>query len=115
MRAMSTGKLGRGQFDHVHDALGNVDGLIAHALEIGINFGDGENEAQVHGHGLLHGEQVEGGLVDFALGGIDQALAFEHHLATREVALHISLTGAIHRLLRQPSHAKQPLPKIVEP
>ena len=55
------------------------------------------------------------GLVDFALGGVDQALPFEHHLAAGQVALHVGLTRAVYGLLRQSSHAKQPLPKIVEP
>ena len=32
MRGMSTGKIDLGQFDHVHDAFGDVDGLIADAL-----------------------------------------------------------------------------------
>ena len=112
---MSTGKIGGRKLDHVHHALGDVDCLIADALQIGIDLGDGKNEAQVDRHGLLHGEQIERGLVDFALGRIDQALAFEHHLAAREVALHVGLAGAIDRLLRQSSHAKQPLPQIIEP
>jgi hypothetical protein len=64
---------------------------------------------------LLHREQVERRLVDFALGRIDHALPFQHHLAPGEVTLDISLAGTIHRLLRQASHAKQPLPQIVKP
>ncbi len=108
-------QIGGGKFDHVHDALGDVDRLVSYALEVGIDLGDGENEAQVDGHGLLHGEQVERRLVDFALGGIDQALAFEHHLAASKIALDIRLAGAIDGLLRESSHAKQPLPQIVQP
>ncbi len=34
-------QVGGGKFDHVHDAFGNVHGLIADTLEIGIDFGDG--------------------------------------------------------------------------
>src|SRR4029077_10289633 len=33
-----------GKVDHIHDALGDVYGLIADALEIRINFGDREDE-----------------------------------------------------------------------
>src|SRR6202034_4532859 len=104
-----------GKFDHIHHALCDVYRLIAHAFEIGVNFRYRQNETQVYGHGLLHGEQVKGRLIDFSFCGIDQAFAFEHHLATGKVALHIRLPSAIHRLLRQSSHAKQPLPQIVEP
>src|SRR5579863_2427570 len=108
-------QLRRRKLDHIHHALGDVYRLVAHAFEIGINLGHGKNESQVDGHGLLHGQQIECGFVNFALGRVDQALAFQHHLASRKVALYISLAGAIHRLLREASHAKQPLPKIVEP
>ena len=109
------GQIRGGHFDHVHHALGNVHGLIADALQIGVDLGHRQDEAQIHCHGLLHGQQIEGGLVDLALTGIDQALAFENHLATTEVAVDVGLTRAIHRLLRQPTHAKQLLPQIVEP
>jgi len=71
-------QLDRGQFDQVHDALGDVDGLIADALQIGVDLGYRENKAQVNGGGLLRGEDVEGHLVDFALGSVDEALVFEN-------------------------------------
>ena len=68
MRGMSTGRSTLRQLDHVHDALGDVDCLIAYALEVGIDLGDGQDEAQIDRHGLLHGQQVEGQFVDLALG-----------------------------------------------
>ena len=73
MRGMSTGRSAFGQIDHVHDALGDVDRLIAYALQVGIDLGDRENEAQIDRHGLLHGEKVERQFVDFALGDVDLA------------------------------------------
>ena len=56
--------------------------------------------------GGVSAQQVESSLVDLALGGIDQAFALQHHLATGEVALHIGLACAIHGLFRQSAHAK---------
>jgi hypothetical protein len=53
--------------------------------------------------------------MDFAFGLIDEAFALQHHLTAREIAVDVGLTCAVHRLLRQSSHAKQPLPQIVKP
>ena len=82
----------------------------ANALEVRIDFRNGEDKAQVDGHGLLHGEQIEGGLVDLALRRINQGLAFENQVTAGEIAIDVGLAGAIHRLLRQSTHAKQLLP-----
>ena len=51
--------------------VGDVGGLVADALEVTVDLDDGEDEAQVDGHGLLFGEQVVGHLVHVALGGVD--------------------------------------------
>jgi hypothetical protein len=63
----------------------------------------------------LHGKQVECRFVNLAFRGVDQTLTFENHLATGEIAIDVSLAGAIHRLFRQSAHAEQPLAQIVEP
>jgi hypothetical protein len=96
-----------GKLDEIHDALGDVDGLIADALEIGVDLGDGENEAQVDGGGLLGGKNVESEFVDFALGGIDQAFVFENELAAGEVAFVVSLAGAVDGEFRESAHAEE--------
>src|SRR5215469_9955551 len=109
------GQISRRQFYHVHHALGDVDRLIAHAFQIRIDLCNRQNESQIDGHRLLHGEQIKRFLVDLALGNIDEVLAFEHHLAASEIAFHVGLTRAVDRLLRQASHTKQPLPQIIKP
>ena len=81
------GKIGLGQVHHVHHTLGNIHCLVAYPLEVSIDLGDCENEAQVHRHRLLHGQQVERAFVDFALSDVDLGFAFEHHAAARQVAL----------------------------
>src|SRR5579871_4796304 len=78
-------QVGGGKFDHIHDTLGDVDGLVAYAFEIGVDLGHRQNEAQVNRHGLLHGEQIERFFVDLALGDVDEVLAFEDHLAAGQV------------------------------
>src|SRR6202051_1863626 len=101
------------QFNHVHDALGDVYSLIAHALEIGVDLGHRENEAQIRGRRLLRGEDVESELIDLALGGVDEALVFEDELAAGEIAFGVCLAGAIHRQFRETAHAEQFLPEAL--
>src|SRR5579862_7666607 len=108
------GKVGFRQIHHVHYTLGDVDRLIAHPLQIGIDLGDRENEAQIDRHGLLHSEQIERHLVDFALGEIDLSLALEHHPAARKIALDVGLAGAVDSLLSQSAHTEQTCPKFVQ-
>ena len=88
-----------GQFYQIHHALGDVDCLIADAFQVGVNFGNGENEAQIDRHGLLHGQKIESQLVDFALGGVDEGFALEYSMATCQIAVDVGLAGAIHGLL----------------
>ena len=57
--------------DQVEHSLRDIDGLVAHALQVGIDLQHREDEAQIDRHGLLHGQQVQRQLVDFALGFVD--------------------------------------------
>jgi hypothetical protein len=107
-------KINGRQADHVHDALGDVDGLIADAFEIGVDLGDSEDEAEIAGHRRLHGEKVEGKLVNLALAGIDERFAFEHHLAAGEIAIKVSAASTFDGLLRETTHAEQLLAEFIE-
>jgi hypothetical protein len=109
------GKFNGGKFDHIHHAFGDVDGLIADALKVGIDFRNSEDETEIDGHRLLHGEKVEGGFVDFAFRRVDLALTFENKMAAIEVAIDVGLAGAIDSLFGESAHAEQPLAKIIEP
>ena len=102
------------KFHQIHRPLGDVDRLVADSLQIGVDLGDRENKAQIHGDRLLQGEQIEGQFVDFPLGDVDLEFAFEHHVAARQVAVNVRLAGAIHGLLGQSAHAKQTCSKIVQ-
>src|SRR5436190_22729765 len=64
-------KFGGWQLNRVHDALNNIDRLVANALKVSIDLDYGEDEAQVHCHWLLHSQQVDSELVYFAFGAID--------------------------------------------
>jgi hypothetical protein len=107
------GQLDGWQFDQIHDPLGDVDRLIAYALEVGIDLGHREDEAEIGCRRLLGGEDVEGHFIDLALGGVDEALVFEDELAAREIAFGVGLGGAIDRQFRKTAHAEQLLAEVL--
>ena len=55
------------------DVLGDVHGLVADALEVGVDLHGGGDEPQVGGHGLLQGEQLQAAVVDLDLEVVDLA------------------------------------------
>ncbi len=71
-----------------------------------------EDEAQVDGHGLLHGKQVERSLVDVALHAVDGDLAAADQVADGEVADPVGLNGALNRLLGEPGHDQKILLQV---
>src|ERR1022692_3998482 len=75
------------QVHQIHDSLGDIYRLIAHALEVGVDLGHRENEAQIRGCRLLRGEDVEGEFIDLALGRVDQALVLEDQAGAGEMAV----------------------------
>ena len=58
-------------------------------------------------------QDIEGALVNFAFGDVDEALVFEDHLAATQVAFGVCLAGAVDRQLCQSSHAEQFLPQFL--
>ena len=99
---------------HVADAVGDALGGVAHALQVRIDFDDRENEAEVDSHGLLHGEQIQSGLVDIAFQAVDGRLAARNQVADRQIAHPVSLDGALNGLLGETSHHQQLLFQIVK-
>ena len=72
------------------------------------------DEAQVDGHGLLHGQQVEGEFVDLALHDVDGGFAIEHQPAQLRVPPPVTLDGALHGLLGHAAHGEQLLPQLIQ-
>ena len=98
----------------IEDAASNVDGLVAHSLEVDIDTNDREDEAQVDGHWLFHSEQVESELIDLAFHAIDCRLRHSHQFAEAFVARGVRLCGALDGLLYEPGHHEQALFQFVE-
>ncbi len=106
-------QIGRGHLLHVAHAVADGLGGVAHALQIGVDLDHAEDEAQIDGHRLFHGQQVQRRLVDLALQAVDGDLAAVDQIADRQVAHAIGLDGALNRLLGQPGHHQQLAPSIL--
>ena len=87
--------------------LRDVHGLIANALEVGIDLDDGQNKAQIDGHRLFHREQVQRRLVDLPLQPVDRQFTVHHQVADRSVARTIGFNRALDRLLGHAGHHEQ--------
>ena len=108
------GEIDIGEGSHLTDADGDVDGLVSDTLEVGVDADDGEDEAQVDGHGLLHGEEVESHLVDLAFEAIDGGLGAEDEFADGEVAGAVGLDGTLDGLLDHTCHDEEFFLEVVE-
>ena len=108
------GQVDGGHLLHEADAVADAFGGVAHALQIGVDLDDAEDEAQIDGHGLLHGEQVERGLVDVALHAVDGDLAAADQVADGKVANPVGLDGALDGLLGQPGHHQEILLQVFQ-
>src|SRR5215472_6669795 len=82
----------------VHHALRDIHGLIAYALEVGIDLDAGDDETQVHCHGLLHGQEIDGKLIHVSFGGVDLGFVTQNKLAQSQVSVLVGAYSALHRL-----------------
>ncbi len=92
---------------HGAGALGDVGCLVADAFEITVDLDDGEDEAEIDGHGLLFGEEVVGHLVDGGFGCVDGVLDLEDVLAEAEVGGDVGFEREAQSLLREGCHSEE--------
>jgi hypothetical protein len=93
--------------DEVETSVDNAHGLIADTLEVAVDLNDSEDEAEIDGHGLFLGEQIEGHVVDFAMGGVDGSFVLAHILAELLIPLEVGVNGGGNSLLRNSGHGEQ--------
>ena len=60
--------------------LRDVDGLVADALEIVVDAGNGQDEAEVDGHQLVEREELHDAVVDFELQLVDGVFFIQNAL-----------------------------------
>ena len=77
MRGMSTSGLSGGSLAQAERAAGDVDRVIADALEIVRDLERGGDESQIAGHRLLQRQQRDAALVDLDLEPVDDVVVVE--------------------------------------
>ena len=100
--------LDRGMLQIPLSRLGDVDGQIAHAFEIGVDLDRRDDRPQVDGHRLVQGEQLEAAVVDFDVQAVDRVVADEHAFDQLQVALDEGAYGEPDAVFREATHLEQP-------
>ncbi len=88
-------------------ALGDVDGVVAHPLEIARDLHRHGDEAEVPRHGLLQREQVDRVVLDLHLERVDRIVVLDDLRGLRHVARQQRAHRLAHRVLRQSRHADE--------
>ena len=63
---------------------------------------------------MLHGQQIDGDFINFALRGINRFFVFEDLMAELEIASSVCMDGAVNSLLSQTTHDQQALFQFVK-
>jgi hypothetical protein len=108
------GKIDVGEGSHLSNAHGDVDRLVAYALQIGVDPDHGEDEAKVDGHWLFHGQEVERHLIDLTFEAVDGGLSPKDKLADGKIARAISFDGTLNCLFGHARHHEQLFFQVVE-
>src|SRR5690606_29382429 len=98
----------RRRAEHVLDGLGDVDGVVADALEVGRDAERGGDEPEVARHGLLEREELDRGLLELELEPVDLLVHLDHALGLGAVAPEQGLDGEADGLLDAAGHRDEP-------
>ena len=99
---------------HAHGGLGDIDGLVADALEIAIDARDGEEKAQVGGHGLLEREEALDAFVNFNLHFIDGVFFVEDGFGEGFFGVEDGVDGLMDGALGEAAHPEKALLQFFE-
>ena len=94
--------------------LADVHGQVAHPLEVGVDLDGGDDHAQVGGHRLVQGQQLETAVVQLDVQVVDGLIAGQYGLERRTVAVHQAAQRFAHPFLGQAAHGQQALLERVE-
>jgi len=100
--------------EHSHRGLRDIDGLVADAFEVAIDARDGEEEAQVGGHGLLEREESLDALVNFDLHFVDGVFFVEDGFGEALFGVENGVHGLVDGTLREAAHPEEALLEFFE-
>jgi hypothetical protein len=95
-------------------ALGDVDSLIADALEIVVDAGNGQDEAEIGGHELVQREKLNDTIVDFHLELVDGVFFVENALGELLIGVQNGVNGLVHGAFGEAAHPEQALFQLVQ-
>ncbi len=105
-RRAQRGRHGRARVATTRD-LGDVDGVVAHPLEVGHHAQRGDQHAQIAGDRLLTGQQVEGARLGVAVERVHGLVVGDDALGQLEVGVEQRGRRAAHRRPDQVGHLDQ--------
>jgi hypothetical protein len=88
--------------------LGDVDGLIADALKVVVDAGDGEDKAEIHGHQLMQGQKLDYAVVDLHLELVDGVFFVEDALGELLVGVQDGMDGLMDGAFGETAHPEEP-------
>ena len=95
-------------------ALGDVDGLVADALEIVVDARNGQHEAEINGHELVEREKLDDAVVNFHLKLVDGVFFVEDALGKLLVGFQDGVNGLMDGALGEAAHPEQALFQFVQ-
>ena len=85
----------------------DVDGQVAHPLEVGVDLDRGHDRPQVRRHRLVQRQQLQHAVVDLDVELVDRFVAGQDRLDEAEVAVGQALDGMADAFLGQAAHFEQ--------
>jgi len=87
--------------------LGDVFGQVGHALQLVIDFHGRGDPAQIHGHRLVQGQDLQALLLDVVLLLVDLAIAGDDLVGQLDIAILQGADGLVNRLFHGRGQGQQ--------
>ncbi len=95
-------------------SLGDVDGLVADALEIVVDARNGQHEAEIDGHKLVQGKKLNHAIVNFHLELVDGVFFREDAVGKLFVGFQNGVNRLVNGALGEAAHPEQALFQLVD-
>ena len=94
--------------------LGDVDSLVADALEIVVDAGNGQDKAKIDGHQLVKSEKLDDAVVDLKLELVDGVFFIEHALGELLIGFEHGVDGLVNGALGKTAHPQEAFFQLVQ-
>src|SRR5262249_558376 len=100
--------------ENAQRALRDVDSLVADALEVVVDAGNRENEAEVDRHELMEGKELDDAIVDFELELVDGVFFGEDALGKLLIGIENGVDGLVDGAFGKATHPKEAILELVQ-